>query len=285
MRTLTIHRKKSAVGCLAAMKVYIEDTKVCDLKINGLSCRKLGELGNGQQVSFEISHHPARIFVVADKLSKNFCNDFYPVPGGTEDISVTGKNRYNPLAGNPFWFDNVTDLTALENRKKTKRKSLLVMLTALLLGFVIGLCAVFGVFSRPEPKNFRSEGMTITLTDEFQEVEDGYFDVCFDSKDVAIFCLREPFTLREDFPEMSLQEYGELMLENNNFESSVKIQTSDGQTWFTYTTDVAGNTYHYFAYLYKAEDAFWMLQFSVLEENLDEYRDEIVEWSKSVAFQ
>lgn len=31
MRTLTIHRKKSFVGCAGTMKVFIENPEVCDL--------------------------------------------------------------------------------------------------------------------------------------------------------------------------------------------------------------------------------------------------------------
>lgn len=284
MRILTIHRRESFAGCAAAMKVYIEDPDAHDLTINGVSCRKLGELKNDQQASFQISNSPARVFVVADKLSKDFCNDFYPVPCGTKDLSISGKNHYNPFAGNPFYFDNVTEPAVLNNRKKAKRKSILIMLIAALVGFAIGFCAVSGVFRGPQPKTFTAEGMQITLTDAFHEADNSYFDVCYDSKDVAIFCLREPFTLQEDFEDYSLQEYGDLMLENNNFESSVKIQTGVGLTYFTYTTDVGGNVYYYYAVLYKTTDAFWMLQFSTLEKNVEKYQPEFVQWAKSVTF-
>ena len=44
MRTLTIERKKSFVGCIAALKVYIEDPLAGELTINGVRCRKLGTL-------------------------------------------------------------------------------------------------------------------------------------------------------------------------------------------------------------------------------------------------
>ncbi len=41
-----------------------------------------------------------------DALSKNYCNDFYALPEGTEDISLTGRNCFNPGTGNAFRFDN-----------------------------------------------------------------------------------------------------------------------------------------------------------------------------------
>ena len=51
MRNLTIKRTKSYVACLAKMKVYIEDRVSGDLVINGVSCRKLGTLKNGEEAT------------------------------------------------------------------------------------------------------------------------------------------------------------------------------------------------------------------------------------------
>ena len=49
MRNLTIHREKTFVGSLVKLKVYIEDTLVNELEINGIPCRKLGDLKNGEE--------------------------------------------------------------------------------------------------------------------------------------------------------------------------------------------------------------------------------------------
>ena len=49
MRNLTIKRAKSVVACLAKVKVYIEDSFADDLEINGVRCRKLGDLKNGEE--------------------------------------------------------------------------------------------------------------------------------------------------------------------------------------------------------------------------------------------
>ena len=47
MRNLTIRRVKSFVASLAAMNVYIEDPMANDLVINGIPCRKLGWIKDG----------------------------------------------------------------------------------------------------------------------------------------------------------------------------------------------------------------------------------------------
>ena len=108
MRNLTIHRTKSFVACLATMKVYIEDPNVCDLVINGLPCRKLGTLKNGETKTFEIEDNFAKLFVIIDRFSKGYCNEFYNIPAGTEDIELSGKNEFNLTTGNAFRFDGVT---------------------------------------------------------------------------------------------------------------------------------------------------------------------------------
>ena len=76
MRNLTIKRQKSFVACLGKMKVYIEDPMANDLVIKGVYCRKLGDLKNGEEKTFQIGDNAAKVFVIADALSKDFCNEF-----------------------------------------------------------------------------------------------------------------------------------------------------------------------------------------------------------------
>ena len=77
MRNLTIKRTKSFVGCLAKMKIYIEDPTSNEMLINNTSCRKIGDLKNGEEKTFQIGEQEAKVFVIADKLSKNYCNEYY----------------------------------------------------------------------------------------------------------------------------------------------------------------------------------------------------------------
>ena len=126
MRNLTIQRTKSFVGCLMKVQVYIEDHERFDTVINEVPCRKLFDLKNGEAKSLHISEEAAKIFVIMDQASKNYCNDYYNLPAGTEDVILTGRNHYNPGAGNPFRFDGVTDEDVLEidsNRLSYSRRS------------------------------------------------------------------------------------------------------------------------------------------------------------------
>ena len=186
MRNLTIKRTKTFVASLARLNVYIEDENNCDLVINDSPCRKLGTLKNGEEKTFEISEASTRVYVIADKLSKGFCNEFAEIPYGEEDITLTGKNHYNPFTGNPFRFDGAASPEVIANRKKNTRRAVVVMAIAGVIGFIIGFFGTSGEKLDATPKDFSASGMTITLTENFEPTTyEGYELVC-ESKKVVI---------------------------------------------------------------------------------------------------
>lgn len=283
MRNLTIKREKSFVGSLGTMKVYIEDAFRSDITINGIPCRKLGELKNGAEQTFTIDTNAAKVFVIGDKVSRGFSNDYYPLPAGEEDVFLSGKNHYNPGAGNPFRFDGVTDEAVLANRKKGNRTGIIILVAALLVGFLAGLAGPFlsNLWSS-NPKEFSAEGMTITLTAAFDEAEYAGFTQCYESNEVAIMALKEKFTLLPGAEDYSVEEYGQLVLQGNSMKDTA-LKTKDGVVYFTYTSEVAdGSTYFYFAAVYKGSDAFWLIQFAAPESLRDTYEPQFLQWAGSV---
>ena len=138
MRNLTIKRAKSFVACLAKMKVYIEDSLSSELVINGVPCRKLGELKNGEEQTFQIGCESAKVFVIADKLSKNYCNEFYQIPAGEQDVALSGRNKFNPASGNAFRFDNNDNQEVIASRKKGTAKGAVILIIAMVIGAVAG---------------------------------------------------------------------------------------------------------------------------------------------------
>ncbi len=286
MRNLIIKRNKSFVGCISKLKVYIEDPMSNDLTINGVSCRKLGTLKNGEEQVFKIDSNSAKVFVIADKLSKGYCNEFFTIPAGEYDFFLTGQCRYNPATGNAFRFDNVVDEEVLKNRKKGSKIGIVVLIVAIIVGFAIGFLKNSSLFdSTPEPKDFTVEEMQITLTDEFMKVPTEGFDACFGTDDVVILAVREDFELMEGFSDYTLEEYGQLLLEAYELQGNSELQTVEGITYFDYESDVDVNeTYYYFATIYKSNDAFWTVQFAVLTEEKEEYIPYFTEWAKTITF-
>lgn len=280
MRNLTIKRTKSFVACLMKIKIYIEDPTSNEILINNTPCRKIGDLKNGEEKTFQISEQAAKVFVIADKFSKNYCNEYYQIPEGQDDIFLSGKNKYNPANGNAFRFDNNESEGIVANRKKGTRKGLGVLIAALIIGVIVGL--VIGFLSvLPEDKTFSSDGMTITLTDEFRKFNDDEYTAVYDSAKVAVFVSKVDAT-KED----SLAEFAEMLAVYSDL-SPDSVKTADGLTYITYNNINSQNnvTYQYTAYLYQTDDAFWVVEFATDKKDADDYAKDITEWAKSVRFE
>ena len=282
MRKLTLVRNKSFVASLAKMKVYIEDPYSNDIVINNVSCRKLGDLGNGEIKTFEVENNAAKVYVIAGAMSKSYCNDFYELPEGEEDIVLVGQNRYNPANGNAFRFENNNSEGAKKNRAKGLVVGLIVFVVSLAVGIFLGLAPT--LFDKAEPKSFTNSGMTITLTDDFEvSTDDVDFTAVFDSRKVVLLVTKEKFTSFPGAYNMTLEEYGNAILDLFELHDST-LNNVDGLLGFEYNA-TSDREYNYQCYVYKSEDAFWLLQFGMVAENADNYRDEIIEWAKSVVFE
>lgn len=288
MRNLTIHRTKRFVACLVSMKVYIEDPNVCELVINGLPCRKLGELKNGESKTFRIGENFAKVFVIADRFSKGYCNEFYSIPAGTEDVELSGKNEFNPTTGNAFRFEGNNDPEVLEHRKKSRRNGRLVLISALLLGLFLGFFV--GVISSSEPvsdKVFTKNGIYITLTNEFRETTVSGIPICFESVDVAVFAQEIPFSENPALANYTLEEYANALYKENEHDARGDVLTENGLTFYEYQYHNPDDnmTYYYFTYVYKTESGFWIVQFATPDIEVTNHRENIVKWAKSVTFE
>ena len=142
MRNLTVTRRKAFAACLVKVKIYIEDENG-DTEMDGVKCRLLGKLKNNKSKTFQIGTGRLKIFALYDKLSRGYCCDTYIIPEGEEDVSVSGVSKLNPFAGNPFYFDGVTDTEMLEKRESRKRTGLYVFIACVAVGAVIGLAVGF----------------------------------------------------------------------------------------------------------------------------------------------
>lgn len=280
MRNLTIKRTKSFVGCLGKIKIYIEDPASSELLINNIPCRKLGDLKNGEEKTFQIPNEAVKIFVIADKLSRNISNEYYQLPEGQDDISLSGKNKYNPATGNAFRFDNNESEGAVKNRKKNIKRGIWALIAAVIIGIALGLVDIY-VLDAPKEKDFSAQGMTITLTDEFRKFNYDEYTAVYDSENVEVFIFKMD-TSEED----SLAEYAESFAVYCGLTSD-DIKTADGLTHFTYTNVNSENNveYQYAVYLYETDDAFWVIQFATTKKDANDYADEIQEWAKSVSFE
>ena len=287
MRFLTIERKKSYAACMATLKVYIEDTKSGDLTINGCQCRKLGTLKNGQIGRFHISKASAKVFVIADKISKDFCNDFYQLPASEDNVDIAGKCQLNPFAGNPFRFDKPSSPEVIKKRKKTAIIAAAVMVAAIVAGGLIGFAVSQHQKNAPAvAQDFTVDGMNITLHSHFERFEADGFNAGFESEDLAVLVLKEKFTLMAGLADYSLEDYSKLVLGNNKNVNPSELKSEQNFMYFEYDKANTGSaaTFHYIVTMYKGTDAFWMIQYIIPAEKAEQVREDVFAWAATVTF-
>ncbi len=290
MRTLTVTREKHFAGCLGTIKFYIEDANTPDIHIDGRPCRLLGKLKNGETASWPIDCGAVRIFALADRASQSYCRDQYAIPAGEEDLTLCGRCHFNPANGNAFLFAGNTDETALEQRKRGNRRGWIVLLAAILVGFLLGMFVISPLLrgttpDSAEPMTFSAAGLQITLTEDFTPDHSAEgFDVFYLSPEAAVFALREPFDLAEGFGELTVAEYGALVQETNPNTAGAVIAEEDGMLCLTYEADAEGDRFFYFNTLHKTQDAFWQVCFVVPAQLADGYRGDMLRWAKSIRF-
>ncbi len=290
MRKLTIERKKSFVGCLVKLKVYIEDPLSSELNICNTPCRRIGMLKNGEEKTFLIEDNAAKIFVIADTLSKDFCCDCYQLPQGSDDISLSGKNEFNPFGGNAFRFDNNETADIAAFRKKGVRGSAVIITSCIVIGLVIGLAVGFKTRSAHtedvlKEKTFTCGNFSITLNEDFNETEHINFNAVYSSLDVAVFVSNESFDAYEELRDFSAEDYMNAIIQGNEITSATIIDTQNYPHYEYYATNNETNiTYYYCAYVYKTETSFWVVQFATKADDEESYKDQISIWAQSVTF-
>ena len=296
MRNLTIKRMKSFVACLCKMKVYIEDSESNEIIINNTPCRKLGELKNGEEKTFYITGKSSKIFVIADAFSKSFCNEYYQLPSGNEDITLSGKNEFDLTMGNAFRFDNNDSPEIAASRKKSKKKGAVILALALAVGIALGaFISTFLILKNLEnktPKIFSCNELSITLTAAF---EDSYYsdddpdyigyDFICETEDILVTGAREPFSFFEEINVVTLEEYGDFILSINELRH-LELKEDGDYIYFEYdrSFEETDRDVHYYICLYKADEAFWLVQFMTSTKDFAKYSSNIVEWANTVTF-
>ena len=138
MRNLTITRKHKSAASLCSTKIYISDPADGSVEINGVNCRLLGTIKNGETQTFLIDECEARVFAIFDIASKDYCNDSVLIFAGCEDVFLSGGHVFNPACGNAFRFDGEPDAFARSNRSKGNGIGAVILIVSLVAGLMLG---------------------------------------------------------------------------------------------------------------------------------------------------
>lgn len=282
MRTLTVTRGKTFVGCASKIRLYIEDYTAPEITVLDTPCRLLGTLKNNETQSFEITEEAVKIFAIADKVSKSYCNEFYPIPAGIDPVTLSGQCRYNPMNGNAFRFDGVTNEAVLANRRKNTKRGILVLVAAVVLGVVIGLAST-GVLFPEKEKTFTESEFSITLTNRFDPETDRDFIAVYEADEAVVWISKETFASLGEYGSISVTEYNEIIQAGTEAPSKTEVRTVEGLCYYDHTIDADGEELTCRVFAYKGSDAFWLVQIATFTEDAKEMEADIMAWAKSFA--
>lgn len=290
MRNLTIKREKAFAASLAKVKVYIEDAIANELTINGTPCRKLGDLKNGEEKTFCVGEEAAKIYVIADKLSKEYCNEFYQLPEGTDDVRLTGRNQADPGTGNSFVFDaNV----GVPGKKKKSLVGWIVLAVALVIGLVAGRLIGNGLSAKKtdptkgEATQYAVDNLTITMPEGFEKLDADGFNGAYFNKEIVTIFLKESFadyaSQIEGMEDWTVEEYAGIAASSNG---GYEVKTRDGIPYFNFETEneEAKMMFTYLVTAFKEAEGFWMVQFACPSDEYAKYEPTFFDWAKTVQF-
>lgn len=132
-----------------------------------------------------------------------------------------------------------------------------------------------------QTKDFTVKELTITLTEEFKEASYNTYDGSFESRNMAVYILREEFELFDGGDvEVDLTYYTDLLIEGNGLD--VQAQSKEGLTYFVFDKNADGDAYTYYAFTYEGTDAFWLVQICCRTENAEKLESAVFQYAKSV---
>lgn len=141
----------------------------------------------------------------------------------------------------------------------------------------------------PETKNddyttFTTEHFRITLPRKFREELTADGRISFYNGYVIVLPSYELFSEHPSLSEMTLEEYGQKLIESRNFDTT--LSTVGGIPWFEYRVDDPNGTVHYtfFVTLYKTDTAFWIIEYISDSRTAEHFRVDFLEWAETVEF-
>lgn len=145
----------------------------------------------------------------------------------------------------------------------------------------IVLLAVLLTSCFAKEKTFTKAGITITLTNQFKEIDGGDFPMAYASNKYGFSAIgNDKSAVNVD----SLHAYTELVLSNAD-RSGLTIQEykDDNQIfeYVCYTAEIDGKTYGYMTISKEGNSKYYTLNFWCFEKNFDSSKDQFIEWAKS----
>lgn len=165
-------------------------------------------------------------------------------------------------------------------RKFNIFKSLKASLVLCLI-FVMLVCTLTGC--TPNPKNFSTTKITITLDDSFEQYSSDNFDLYIKSEDVGFSAKEETAQELEmaGYELISLSDYANEILALNG-SKNIKLQQRDDYYYFVTSQTANGAKYTYIHCMFEGDDSFWVCQFVFKSKDHKRLADDVFAWADSI---
>lgn len=130
-------------------------------------------------------------------------------------------------------------------------------------------------------KTFTKGDISITLTNQFKEIDGGDFEMAYASNKYGFSAIGNA---KSALNVSSLHAYTELVLSNAQRDGLTIQEYKDDQQTFEYvcyTAEAEGKTYKYMTVSKEGKDKYYTLNFWCFEKNFEDSKDQFIEWAKS----
>ena len=164
----------------------------------------------------------------------------------------------------------------------------MLFLIACMLLVALPACGDDYLVSDDPAKTFTEDnGFSITLTEAFSKYEKEGCTHCYDSKQVAVFCIQNKLS---DYPEMAkiaFEDYVADVVKKNADKKFTRQFEIEGITCVEYEVDdlsQEGKTWYFLTAIMQSEDAYWLVQFMCDHSYADALSPAFTAWLTSISF-
>ncbi len=292
MKILTVKRALEMNNFNKTISIFYSDVNG-DEMLNGILCRKACTLKSGEERTFDIADHEAKIFAVIDDQYNKIIIAEYSVNSNLNFIKFKLKSNPNSKNGFEYIFAEQKVRT-----RKFSSKFIGALCGGLIVSFILFLFTIyyFGdviylhfLSKSKVPKDFETGEYSITLSKAFEQdyQNKNYYAVYYTPDPCLVYVGKEDLEKAPQLQDISLREYCLLLMEVNN-DSHLSISEKDGMMY--YVDEVMGQAlgkderFICYTYVYKTDDAFWFVQFFSTADRSYYWEDCYHEWAKSMKF-
>jgi hypothetical protein len=157
-----------------------------------------------------------------------------------------------------------------------------IVLLFMILVFTMGLSACSSA-----DKEFSDIGVTITLNDTFIEKDVIQAPLYLESQEYIFTGLRESYSSLVPYSIINLEDYIEAVLTNNGHgNTSYEAMTDDDDNvlylYAYYHATVEDMDFGYMLIVMQGSEHFYTMNFGCLEDNLDDSKDQFMDWAETI---